>query len=214
MNTEKLQLLRDFPWGEHYPELIAFAEWSVQGKQWNSGSLPRGHTAESIVQDVIVKTFSGERTWDPEKGDLLMWLKYVIRSEISHLVKSVANKIEVPLDLASENDSLIDGNDIRPYQPPQPELHIGSPEDVIIAIETETEKTVVARLKIDALLEACSGKPELEEIVNAIVDSQCPAKTQKLAEFLGKPEGKINQNLRALRRRASKIINEVQNGQK
>ena len=30
--------------------------------------LPKGQTAESIVQDVIAKTFNEERNWDPEKG--------------------------------------------------------------------------------------------------------------------------------------------------
>ena len=212
VNAKKMQLLRDFPWGENYPELVAFTEWSIQGKQWNSGSLPTGHTAESIVQEVITKTFSEERNWDPERGDLLIWLKYIIRSEISHLAESTANRVEVPLDLDGENDSLIDDKDNILYQPPPQDLHIGTPEDAVIALEAETEKTITARLKIDALLEACSGNSELEEIVYAIIEGQCAAKPQELADFLGKPIDRIYQNLRALRRRAIKIRIEVQNG--
>jgi hypothetical protein len=156
--------------------------------------------------------FSEVRNWDPEKGELLMWLKWVIRSEISHLAESAANRTEVHLDQAGENDSLASGLEIRSYQPAPQKLRIGSPEEVVMAMETEAEKVIAARSKIDALLEACSGKPELEDIVYAIIDGQCAAKPQELSEFLGKPVDKIYQNLRALRRRAYKIRIEVQNG--
>jgi DNA-directed RNA polymerase specialized sigma24 family protein len=212
LNAKKKQLLLEFPWGEHFPKLVAFAEWCIQGKQWNSGLLPMGHTAESIVQDVITKTFSEERNWDPEKGDLLKWLKYVIRSEISHLSESIANKVEVPLDQSEENDSPADGSVVEQRQPSSHRLMTGSPEEVVIAAETEAEKMAEAQSKIDALLEASSGHPELEEIVYAIVDGKCDPKPQKLAEFLGRPVGEINQNLRTLRRRAEKIRVEVRNG--
>lgn len=205
MNAKKKQLLIDFPWEEHYPKLIAFTEWIIQGKHWNSNSLPKGQTAESIVQDIIAKVFSEERNWDPERGDLLMWLKWVIRSEISHLAKSASNRTEVRLDYAGENDSSAGGPDIRQRQPSPQKLRIGSPEEAVMAAETDAEKTLAARSKIDALLEACSGKPELEEIVYAVVDGQCDAKPQDLSEFLGRPVDEIYQNLRALRRRASKI---------
>jgi len=97
VNAYKKQLLLDFPWGECYPKLVAFAEWRIQGMRWNSGVVPMGHTAESIIQEAIAKTFSEERNWKPEEGDLLMWLKYVIKSEISHLAESITNRLEVPL---------------------------------------------------------------------------------------------------------------------
>jgi DNA-directed RNA polymerase specialized sigma24 family protein len=212
LNAKKKQLLLDFPWGEHFPELVAFTEWCIQRMQWNSGVLPMGHTAESIVQDVITKTFSEERNWDPEKGDLLMWLKYVIRSEISHLAESAANKVEVPLDPPDENDSPSDGLEVEQRQLSAHQLMTGSPEELVIAAETEAEKMAEAQSKIDALLEASSGRPELEEIVYAIIDGKCDPKPQELAVLLGRPVGEINQNLRALRRRAEKIRLEVRNG--
>ena len=214
MNAKKKQLLIEFPWEEHYLSLIAFTEWIIQGMRWNSNSLPKGQTAESIVRDVIAKTFSEERNWDPERGDLLMWLKWVIRSEVSHLAESASNRSEVRLDQGGENDSPASGSDIRQCQRSPQTLHIDSPEEAIIAEETEAEKTLEARSKIDALLEACSGKAELEEIVYAIVDGQCNAKPQELSEFLGKPVDEIYQNLRALRRRALNIKMEAQNGRR
>lgn len=171
-----------------------------------------GHTAESIVQDVITKTLSEERNWDPDKGDLLMWLKYVIRSEISHLSESIANKVEVPLDRSDENDSPEDGPNVEQRQSFSHRIMTDSPEEVVIAAETEAEKMAEAKLKIDALLEASSGHAELEEIIYAIVDEKCDPKPQRLSEFLGRPVGEINQNLRALRRRAEKIRVEVRDG--
>lgn len=214
MNAKKKQLLIEFPWEEHYPRLIAFTEWVIQGKQWNSNVLPKGQTAESVVRDVIAKTFSEERNWDPERGELLTWLKWVIRSEVSHLAESAANMVEVRLSQAGENDSQDDSSDIERRQPSPQRLHVGSPEEMVTDTETETEKTEAARQKINALLEACSGKPELEEIIYAIVDGQCSAKPQELSEFLGRPKEEIYQNLRALRRRAVNIRMEARNGRR
>lgn len=214
MNAKKRQLLTDFPWGEHYPRLVAFAEWNIQGKNWNSGLLPNGQTAESIVRDVIEKTFSEKRNWDPEKGDLLIWLKWVIKSEVSHLAESVANRVEVRLDHSGENDSPVDGPNIELRQPSAQRLLIGSPEEMVIDTETEAEKTVEAQSKIDALLEASSGHPELEEIVYAIVEGQCDGKPRELAKYLSRPVEEIYQNVRALRRRAEKIRMEARNGRR
>lgn len=214
MNEKKKQLLVSFPWGEHFPRLVAFAEWLIQGKQWNAGVLPMGHTAESIVQDVIAKTFSEERTWDPEKGDLLVWLKYVIKSEISHLSESAANKAEGTLDQTDDTDPPIGDPKIDYRQPSSQQLMIGSPEEAVIVAETEGEKISAAQSKIDALLNASSGHPELEEIVYAIVEGNCDPKPKELSEFLGKPVTEINQNLRSLRRRAEKIRMEALNGRR
>jgi predicted SPOUT superfamily RNA methylase MTH1 len=171
-----------------------------------------GHTAESIVQDVITKTFSEERNWDPEKGDLLMWLKYVIRSEISHLSESIANKVEVPVDQSDKSTSPSDGSDVERRKLSSQRLITGSPEEVVIETESDAEKAAEAELKINALLDVSSGHPELEEIVYAIVDGKCDPKPQELSEFLERPVGEIYQNLRALRRRAEKIRVEVRNG--
>ncbi len=210
MNAKKKQLLLDFPWNEHYPRLVAFAEWLIQGKNWNSGSLPKGQTAESIVQEVIAKTFNEKRNWDPDRGDLLNWLKWVIRSDVSHLAESAANRLDGHLDLADENDYSADGPTIERRQPSLHRLLVGSPEEAIM----EEEKMAEAQEKIDALLEASSGHPELEEIVYAIIDGKCNSKPQELSDVLGRPVKEINQNLRALRRRAEKIRAEARNGRK
>jgi len=212
LNEKKRRLLNDFPWEETYPKLVAFAEWVIQGKNWSSGFLPKGQTAETIVRDVIAKTFGEERKWDPERGDLLNWLKWVIKSDISHLAESAANKRDMHLDHLHNNDPAVDQIEYKAGRESRVRPQSISPEEAMIALEAEDELMAAARLKIDSLLEACSGKPELEEIVYAISDGKCSAKPQDLSRYLGRPIKNINQHLRALRRRASKIRIEAENG--
>ena len=104
LNERKRRLLQDFPWDEAYPKLVAFAAWVIQGRNWNSNILPKGQTAQTIVEDVIAKAFNEERDWDPDRGDLLTWLKWVIRSEISHLAESASNKSDLRLDHSAEKE--------------------------------------------------------------------------------------------------------------
>ncbi len=89
------------------------------------------------------------------------------------------------------------------------EIFIASPEEIVINAETEEMRIIVAKSKIDALLEASSGHPELEEIVYTILDGKCGPKPRELAQILGKPVEEIYQNLRTLRRKSEKIRSEV-----
>ena len=130
------------------------------------------------------------------------------------MAESAANRAEVHLDQAGENDFPADGHDVEQRQPASQRLIIGSPEEMVLDAETEAEKMTEAQSKIDALLEASSGHPELEEIVYAIVDGQCGGKPRELAQFLGRPVEEIYQNMRALRRRADKLRMEVRNGRR
>jgi hypothetical protein len=164
------------------------------------------------VRDVIAKTFSEERNWDPERGELFSWLKWVIKSDISHLAESASNRRDLRLDHFGNNDPAMDRIEYDAVRTSRNRPQDISPEEAMIAVETEHEMMVSARSKIDSLLEACSGRPELEEIVYAICDGKCPAKPQSLSEYLGKPINDIYQHLRALRQRASKIRIEAERG--
>jgi DNA-directed RNA polymerase specialized sigma24 family protein len=207
-----MQLLQEYPWDEAYPKLVKFAEWLIQGKHWNGNVLPKGQTAESIVRDAIAKTFAEVRNWDPDRGDLFEWLNWVIKSDISHLARSASNRKDIHLDSMTAEGSDWDERGLANEHQSKLHLQTASPEEAIVAKETDEETAASAKLKIDALLEASSGRPELEEIVFAISEGNCSAKPQELAAFLGKPVEEINQSLRALRRRASKIRIEAANG--
>jgi hypothetical protein len=146
LDERKRQLLQEYPWDEAYPKLVAFAEWLIQGKYWNGNVLPKGQTAESIVRDVIAKTFTEERNWDPDRGDLFVWLKWVIRSDISHLARSASNRKDIHLDTATDGASSWDERGAGSERPARIRVMSGSQEDAMVAVETEAS----AKLKIDA----------------------------------------------------------------
>jgi hypothetical protein len=59
--------------------------------------LPNGDSLESLVHTAILKLYSGERDWDPDKRpDLLIHLKGVVKSLLWHSVKSFDNRALVP----------------------------------------------------------------------------------------------------------------------
>ena len=140
-----------------------------------------------------------------------MWLKYVIKSDISHLAESIPNRVEVPLDPVDGSDLKENVQEFKQVQSTAQEFFIPSPEEIVINAETEELRIIVAKSKIDALLEASSGHPELEEIVYTILDGKCGPKPRELAQILGKPVEEIYQNLRTLRRKSEKIRSEVRN---
>ena len=55
--------------------------------------LPMGFSVNAIVQESIEKLLNGTRKWDPEKIDLLTFLKGVVKSETSHLVELKENTL-------------------------------------------------------------------------------------------------------------------------
>lgn len=174
--------------------------------------LPKGHTAETIVRDVIEKTFAEERNWDPDRGELLPWLKWVVKSDLSHLAESAANQKDVHFGRFDNNETELDQIEKESNKQPHIQKNFLSPEDAMVVIETKEEAIELARLKIDLLLDACKGKSELEEIVYAICEGKCSAKPQALSEYLGRPIDEVNQQLRTLRRKAAKMRIEADYG--
>lgn len=194
---------------------MAYALWEVTRYSWRTDTLPKGHTPESIVQEAIEKTFSEEKNWDPERGKLLPWLKMVVKGDINRLYYSSSHAKGIyvyGLESFEEfDDATIDKAEYRESKY-LPDNHIAMPpEELISAAETENITTYLARQKINALIESCSGRPELEEIVYAITGGKCSSDAQSLATHLDRPVNEIYQQLRALRRRAEKII-KIQNG--
>lgn len=201
LNQEKLELLHNAPWGIIYPKLVSHAEWEIDKYSWRAGSLPKGHTAESIVQEAIQKTLSEDRNWDPERGELLPWLKWVIRGEIDHLYHSASHP---------EEYYILEADSFEDNPPAFEKLEYDANRQLPDGHEAKSaeERTVLAettRRKLDSLLEACDGRPELEEVVEALIGNKCSPEAKSLAEYFGRPVEEIYQRLRALRRRAAKI---------
>lgn len=74
-----------------------------------------------------------------------------------------------------------------------------SPEAIIL----EQEKTLHVEEKVSAAFQAVDGEPELEEVLEAMLDGY--VKPRNLAEKLGVPVTDIYNRMKRLRRRASAI---------
>lgn len=216
MKAKKKELLRTAPWGDIYTTLVGHALCEIARYSWRTDTLPKGHTPESIVQEAIEKTFSEEKNWDPERGELLPWLKWVVKGDIYRLYHSSSHPKGIYVyGLESfeevDDDTTIDKAEYRGSKY-LPDNHIAkSPEELISVAEIESIVASLTEKKINALIESCSGRPELAEIVYAITGGKCSSDAQSLATYLGRPVDEIYQQLRALRRRAEKIM-KIQNG--
>ena len=163
-------------------DLISYVEWLAETMSWTSGdprTLPGGNTPEDIAHEVIKKALDGTRNYDPDRGPLRNWLRDQARSELSHLVLSAAHRHETELledELASDPSSV-------------------DPESVVIAKE---DNDIVSE-SVAAVLEAVDGKPDLEAIVEAILNG-CAPEPRHLAEELNIEVEEIYNRLKRLRR--------------
>jgi DNA-directed RNA polymerase specialized sigma24 family protein len=185
-------LLQEMDWSAIRKALLIYATWRARGYCWHRGESPdlaKGYTVEDVVQEVIVKTFEGTRRWDPEKGQLLPWLQLQSKSVIDALAKSASHRHEV---------SLLD-LDIEGLVTEQ------SPDLLEIVLEEEARACVERR--VEALFRAVDGVPELQEVLQAILDG-CLPRPRHLALELNLSVREVDNRLKRLRRRASKLVHE------
>ncbi len=186
MNSSRVfQLLENADWEGIYERLLAYTvsvagalRWrGVQGVGSKNGELAKGVSCEDIVNDVIVKTFDRTRRWDPDKGELESWLKWQVKSEVSHCVESAPHR--------REKDEIIEETaDI---------LAISSLDPSLIVLQQEEINE-----KLSNVYECTSKDPQLEELFAAILD--VGSKPQHLAQTLNTTVSDINNRLKRLRR--------------
>jgi RNA polymerase sigma factor (sigma-70 family) len=202
LNPRIFKQLQEANWEAISKELLAHAIIQAKTYRWRSGRidlLPQGITPTDIVQQVIVKTISGQRKWDPDKGDLLPWLKDQVRSEVNALVKSASHRREVHFTGHKEEDQeTIDRMEHRALAigllgDAQPE----NPESAILAEEEARE----VEERANQLFAAVNGEPELEEVLVAIMNG-CEPEPRHIAEALDVPVEDIYNRLKRIRRRA------------
>jgi len=202
----KIELLRNADWGNIYKRLVAKTEERIDKYSWRSNTYPKGHTAESIVQEAIESVLNNKRNWNPDKGDLEMYLWWIIKSMLNHLYNSKTyhpdNLSEESLDQANEEEWKQNSLEAEISETLIYSGEFQNPEEIIINRENSNE---VAELMIFRLLEACDNFPELKDIVYAIYHDGCDSKPKSLAEHLNRPVKFIYSQLRTLRSRARKI---------
>src|SRR5260370_18787108 len=137
---------------------------------WKLRSTSRAAARREFVQEAIEK-MSG---FDADRGELVPYLKAIVRRSISNLSKSAENRHEVSIR-------------------PQPAGQDGSIEDVDQFLERQQEKQVAASPeeilsgpgeRVTALFEAVDGDDSLTELLDAAVETGGTT-TKPLAENLG-----------------------------
>lgn len=186
--------------------MLSFALWWANRYRWNSGSpeiLPQGYELADVVQRVILQTINGERNWDPDKGELLPWLKDQIKSVIDALAKSASHRKES--FIIPDDDELTDKEEMLAKEiDPSENQNRMSPEEFFISLEQEQERSERASNKSSALFYAVEGDTELEEIIEAVMDG-VELKARFLAEKIEVPVEDIYNRLKRLRRKAISI---------
>ena len=163
-------------------KLAGYAAFRARNLAWRSGNsetLAKGLMPDDIAAQAILSVISGERKWDPNRGPLLPYLKRVVDSLMNHLAESSDNRWMQAL-------MTDDGTDL------------GVP-DFESAADTDTD----AKRRIQRLIAAIDGNPELIEVVNAILELEDP-RPRYIAERIGKSLTEVNNRLKRLRRLALK----------
>ena len=123
VKPEILKKLKESDWSDILPRLVLYAEFKVRRLYWRTkekNTLPDGSTAEDLAQQAIELVFSGDRRWAPDKNpDILLYLKGVVDSLVSHAVKSYEHRYRDQYDEDSEHgvslDDLSDKETVTPY---------------------------------------------------------------------------------------------------
>jgi len=203
VDLKTYELLQEQKWEPIYRELVAFGIYWAQNYHWRHGGLQEltaGQTIADVVQEAIIKTIEGKRSWDPQKGPLVPWLRDQVKSEIDHLYHSAASRHEVLIPESEDGEELTDWIEHRSSQGGDVSVVVSSqnPEEIVLKKE-DIEK------REDALFQATSGDPELEEILE-IIAGGCAPRPRYLAAELGVPVTDVNNRLKRLRRRAWQLL--------
>jgi len=159
-------LIETLDWKRISLQLEEYALYKARRLYWKSGyrDLPQGKTPEDIAHEAIEKTLSGERNWNPEKNpDILSFLKSVVDSLISHLVKSPNHKRLQPLP--EDEDGNIREDIIQEWNP---NISLNPEEQVL---EKEREDRIVG-----LMFELADRDPDLKLIIDAMMEGYTKAK--------------------------------------
>ncbi len=174
MDKEKRRLFEEADWDRLPLALAKYAEWLIRRRRWRTGSgniLAEGKCCEDLVQEAVKRAFDESRKWNPERVDLLTFLKGIVRSLVSHLVECDDNKFTVA-GMDDETQLERERNEVEPYGPDPPP----SPEELVLAGERQGR---IYRMVLDEV----NGKPELEDVALCLMDGI--HKAREIAETTG-----------------------------
>jgi DNA-directed RNA polymerase specialized sigma24 family protein len=165
-----------------------YAWWRVQA----IGKGARGNKHEDLLQEAIVRTLDGRRTWNRSAVDFIGHLIGVIRSIASEWAESLeAERHEEPL-LETELVRNPDGTDVNPFQS-------------VVSPAPGFEKTFEAQDSVSFIREFFRDDPEVLEIMEGLA---AELKGPEICEILGISRTAYETVMRRLRRSLPKIFPE------
>jgi RNA polymerase sigma factor (sigma-70 family) len=186
VDPDILQKLGSQDWESIYPKLTHYAIWLTKPIRWRTpfGTLPKGLDPRDLASQAIERVFTGERQWHPNKHlDVLNYLKGVVRSLVSHLLRSP--------DHTRRQSSIAEGE----------ELH--DPMELATSAEPDPLDNLEAEELWDYLWRQTDGDEEMQLVLLCLDEDM---KRGEIADQLELPPQKIDNIMKKIRRRTKKFL--------
>jgi hypothetical protein len=183
----------------------------VSGQSLGDRELVAGWTVRDVVQHVVYKACRGEREWDPDEWELLPWLRWQVNSVMDALARSRPQMYERSLAESDDDETEM----LRDKQERRAALVIGNPEapessSAEEALLQEEDRRIAKKwieYQCDLIYRAVDGEPELEEVVDALMNDHGPKRSDLAAALEVTPEEITNRRKR-IRRRLARLRDE------
>jgi RNA polymerase sigma factor (sigma-70 family) len=190
LDPETRRKLDQADWQRIVLDLASYAVSLVALRQWKTGDgmLPKGHTPEDLAYEAIRLVFEGDRQWNPERDpDLLRYLKSVVKSLVSHLVRSKDHRARTSTRTEEQLEAVEQAVAEVPATSASPEQEFfGAADNARVA------------MLVDLVHGCANGDDELELIVLELSEGKKP---REIADSLGMPIDRVYQCLQKLQRR-------------
>lgn len=197
MNAEVHRKLEEADWKAIGKQLAAHATWKAQNFAWRTGdheNLAAGLQGVDIAQIAIEKVLTDKRGWDPQRGDLLPYLKGVVDSLMSHMADSLDNTVQTRLAEDEEGKDLPDRAEFQAVR--HDDFGLLSAHQRSRGTNSDVENVRVAKL-----FAAVQGEDGLMTVLDVVMSSG-ETKPAEIAAELGIEVTEVNNRLKRLRRAA------------
>jgi DNA-directed RNA polymerase specialized sigma24 family protein len=206
VGNKTLELLENADWKRIIPELTQYALSRLRLKFFEdnsplNGSLPID-IAEDVVMESIRKVLDDTRSWKPdEKDNLVIHLKSVIKSGISHLDDDKEHKTteRFPPKTGSNDGQYVEEllKKAHPLEEHTVGVAIAPPLDPEESLE-EKERFNRDKIMEEKIMEKVNHAPELADVVLCIMMGL--SRPRDIAAELGIPVKEVNNRQKRLRR--------------
>lgn len=207
MDRELIKRIEEVDWDKIIFKLTIYTLFKIKRLTWKYGTLPQGLTPEDIVMGAINKMFEGERKWNPSKyPDLYIYLKSVVRSDVSHLYEAKEYEIIQPIPETEEGqeiEELLDKADPTSDHAIHLTSSVLNPEEALI----EKENMKNDEVTVDLFFEAIKGDKELEDLAALIMEGY--TKSAEIAEQMGIDVKEVYNLRKRFRRKGKEFRNNI-----